>query len=78
MNKVTQQLRELSVVHQPNSPYDVVSQEDIEDARHFRRLADRNEAKTLSPEEANEVLEYFEHEPVIIRTEYNKCWVEYV
>lgn len=75
---ISDRLREIaeSCSHQPypNAP---LSSEDIEDARHFTRLAKKNDAKTLTTKEAKDILETFEEENVIIIDEEGKRYVDY-
>jgi len=76
MNKVTQQLKGMGTLHQsyPDAP---VSEEDVEDARYFTSLARKNEAGTLTVQEAYEILELFEGDNVLIIDQDGKRYVDY-
>jgi len=76
MNKVTQQLKEMGTLIQPY-PDSPVSEEDIEDAKYFTSLARKNEAGTLTVQEADEILELFEGDNVIIIDRDGKRYVDY-
>ena len=76
MNKVTQQLKGMGTLHQPY-PYQPTDWEDIEDAKYFTSLAQKNEAKTLTIQEAYTILEMFEGDDVLIIDDSTGRYVDY-
>ena len=66
----------MGTLHQsyPDQP---VGWEDIENAKYFTSLARKNEDKTLAPQEADEVLELFEDDNVIIIDDSTGRYVDY-
>ena len=76
MNKVTQQLKGMGTLRQPYLD-SIVSEEDVEDAKYFTSLARKNEAGTLTVQEADEILELFEGDNVIIIDRDGKRYVDY-
>ncbi len=83
--RVTQELEKISasMSSSPHDPYYKPSEEDLEAARYYHMLAQKNRAGTLSTNEAREVLEMFEQDmftnkALINSTEDGHVWVELV